>query len=932
MKLLSTFKKTGLSLLLSCLFFTSYGQIALSDTGNCVSHTLHAVMTGTIPTGSGITADDGYSGLINIGFTFNFYGTNYTQLLIGSNGVVNFTSTLAGAYCPWPISAALLGNPSMRNAICGPWCDMCMPCGSPSPYGTITYSTIGTAPNRRFAVTWCGDAMFSCTTQWTTSQIIIFEGSNLIEVHTAHKTVCAGWNGGYAIVGVQNAAGTVATVAPGRDFPTNWSVVAPPEAWRFTSTGPSYAVTSIPYAPAPYATSAIYWYDSSTGAYLGTGPYLTVMPVVGTTYMAAALGCNDTTKAYIHITPASITGGGGIPHINNVTFSNPTECGKCDGSITLHGVNPHQIDSLFWSIGGVAQPIMVDSALVDSTITLSNLCGNIYDYLYVKVGDCPSNQVGPITLVAPVLAITSSSFTNPTICGRHDGTITLFGLTPLKAYTLNYTRDGVAQTPTSGYVAADGSITITGLDSAVYASFAATVGLCTAPWSAVTLVDPPPFPASFTYEIHPGCNGDSVLVTNTSTPGGYNAYWNFEASDPMDSTHLYHVYATQPTYMLDPNIILTYNTTTFHKANCQTTASLTPHIDHHIIAQFTQDKDTICLGMPIQFTNTTDHANPATYHWEFGDGAASDVTDPTNTYPLPAIAWVTTLTATDSIVGCVSTATHISNVVLVTVTPPGDTSVCLRDSMLMRSGLIDIIGYNGTPTYEWTFSTDESIATNLSNNNIEHPLFFGIGDFPYRLTVTVFPSLAQLPYGCHAFGDQTIHSFPPITFTNVTRSPQIISFGSTIQLNAEGAVYYTWTPNNGTLSNPDIHNPIAKPTDSVTTYVVHGMTEAGCNDSTSIKVYVDFDNTDYIPTAFTPNGDGKNDKFHPVKFKFQKLVEMRIYNRWGQILFQSSNPEDGWDGTFNGVPQDMGAYSYEIIAAHADGSQKVYKGTVTLIR
>lgn len=935
MKRNSIFKGISLSVLLSLFFLTpSYSQIAITDTGNCLNHTLHASLTGTIPISSGITADDGYSGLIPIGFSFTFYGTAYTQLTIGSNGVLNFNASLAGGGCPWPISAALLGNPSMRNAICGPWCDMCMPCGSPSPYGTITYSTIGIAPNRKFAVTWCGDAMFGCTTQWTTSQIILYEGTNDIEVHTAHKTICTTWNGGYAIVGVQNAAGTVATVAPGRDYPSTWAVTSPPEAWRFSTTGPSYSVTSIPYAPAPYATSAVYWYDSTTGAYLGTGAYLTVSPSVPTTYMAVALGCNDSTKAYIHVLPPSIIGGGGIPHINNITYANPSECGKCDGSITLYGVNPHQIDTIFYSIGGTPQPVIVDSAHTDSTITLTGLCGGVYDYIYVKVANCPSNEV-TATLVTPTLAISHVASTDPTICGSFDGTIKLFGLTPLKAYSLAYKKDGVAQTPLTGTVAADSSITISGLEAAAYDNFAATVGLCTAPWGPITLNDPAPFPASFTFTTHPGCNGDTVVVTNTSTPSGYHAYWSYEGSE-LDSVHTSHVYMDQnnPTpYVGTYNVILTYNTTNFHKVNCQTTTNATVTFDHHIIAAFIQNTDTMCHGTEIEFTNNTDHANPALYAWDYGDKSTSTEANPKYTYPLPSSVsgYTVTLTATDSIVGCKSVTTHVSDVVLVTVKAPNDTSVCLRVPMLMRSGEIHIYGFDGPPIYTWSLDNAETV-TNLDNPSIENPYFSGIGDFPYKLTVTVVPSATQTPLGCSSSDVQTIHSFPPITFTNLTPSPTIIEQGTTVQLNASGAKYYTWTPNNGTLSNPDIPNPVAKPVDSVTSYVVHGMTEFGCLDSATIKVYVDFDNTEFIPTGFTPNGDGKNDKFGPIKFKLQKLVEMRVYNRYGEVVFQSSNAQDGWDGTYHGVPQDMGTYSYEVIAARPDGTQKVYKGSVTLIR
>ncbi|NDC42432.1 MAG: hypothetical protein EBZ77_12940, partial [Chitinophagia bacterium] len=263
-----------LALLTSLFLFSGFNnaraQLYLSaDSVSCgaTSDTLRAVLVGDAPTSAGITSDDGYSGLISIGFTFNFYGTNYTQLCIGSNGILNFNSSSAGSYCPWPISAALSGNSSVYNCICGPWCDIYIPAG-----GTITYSTVGTSPNRKFAATWCSTAMYSCTSQWITTQIIIYETTNVIETHIAHKTICS-WNGGYAIVGVQDATGSASTAAPSRDYPTTWT--ATNEAWRFTPvSSSSYTCSSISFAPIPYASSTICWYDSATHTFLGTGPTL----------------------------------------------------------------------------------------------------------------------------------------------------------------------------------------------------------------------------------------------------------------------------------------------------------------------------------------------------------------------------------------------------------------------------------------------------------------------------------------------------------------------------------------------------------------------------------------------------------------------------------------------------------------------------------
>jgi len=242
-----------------------------------------------VGTSSNIAIDDIYSSVVNIGFTFNYYGNNYTQCVIGANGKISFGTSNAGLYDPWTINAALAGNSGALNCICGPYCDMDIVYG-----GQITYFTAGTAPNRIFVATFCHDAMFSCTAQNTTTQIILYETLNTAEVHIGHKDTCVSWNGGYAIVGVQNATGTASTAAPGRDYPSVWT--ASNEAWSFTPDGTfsSYSVNSIPYSPSPYYT--IYWYDSTTGAFLGSGDSLVIDTATAGNFKAVAVSCSDTSS------------------------------------------------------------------------------------------------------------------------------------------------------------------------------------------------------------------------------------------------------------------------------------------------------------------------------------------------------------------------------------------------------------------------------------------------------------------------------------------------------------------------------------------------------------------------------------------------------------------------------------------------------------
>jgi len=195
----------------------------------------------------------------------------------------------------------------------------------------------------------------------------------------------------------------------------------------------------------------------------------------------------------------------------------------------------------------------------------------------------------------------------------------------------------------------------------------------------------------------------------------------------------------------------------------------------------------------------------------------------------------------------------------------------------------------------------------------------------YTLTVT------DNTTGCEGKANTTlvIVPIPPVQLSNVSGT-QTINYGSSVQLNADNALYYWWLPDDGTISNRNINNPFVNPTQT-TVYTVYGMDSLGCVDSSKITVNV-IDDSISIPTAFTPNNDGLNDVFRPLGMKYQGLVEFSVYNRWGQRIFSTSNKDQGWDGTFNGVKQDVDVYNYVIIVSLTDGTTRMFKGNVTLVR
>jgi gliding motility-associated-like protein len=86
-----------------------------------------------------------------------------------------------------------------------------------------------------------------------------------------------------------------------------------------------------------------------------------------------------------------------------------------------------------------------------------------------------------------------------------------------------------------------------------------------------------------------------------------------------------------------------------------------------------------------------------------------------------------------------------------------------------------------------------------------------------------------------------------------------------------------------------------------------------------------------LPTAFSPNGDGQNDILY-VRGAAIQTMDLKIYNRWGQLVFESTSQAIGWDGTFNGEPQPIEAYAYVLDVTFIDGTAKLLKGNVTLLR
>lgn len=150
------------------------------------------------------------------------------------------------------------------------------------------------------------------------------------------------------------------------------------------------------------------------------------------------------------------------------------------------------------------------------------------------------------------------------------------------------------------------------------------------------------------------------------------------------------------------------------------------------------------------------------------------------------------------------------------------------------------------------------------------------------------------------------------------------------QLNGTGGGSYSWSPSTG-LNDPNIANPVGLLQDDII-YTLTVTTAEGCTDTDEINVTIFKESRVYVPTGFTPNGDGRNDTFQPYFIGIRQLDYFVVYNRWGQEVFSSKTIGPGWDGRIKGVLQSSGVYVWRLQATDYVGKVYQMKGSVTLIR
>jgi len=325
----------------------------------------------------------------------------------------------------------------------------------------------------------------------------------------------------------------------------------------------------------------------------------------------------------------------------------------------------------------------------------------------------------------------------------------------------------------------------------------------------------------------------------------------------------------------------------------------------------------VCTGL-IQFTGLSTMAGPVSWEWDFGDGNTSTLPNPQHTYADPTQTYIVRVKITSSTSCGYTERTKLIFPGGLVISPAFD-YVAKCDSGYVRFTNLSTV--NPDPTAAqllWDFGDGN---TSTEPNPI-HPYAAG-GIYTVNLSIqTGTPCLDKSVTQVINLEIPDIHAFPNIT----------VDAGQPVQLGVTGGGnIFVWTPANG-LSDDSISNPIAVPPRSMF-YKVTVTNDAGCKDSDSVYIKVNPLPGIYMPTAFTPNNDGKNDIIRPTVTKEFMLEEFSIYNRWGEKIFTTSQNGAGWNGKRNGLVQDTGVYIWIVNATdNRDGAKHRLKGTFVIIR
>jgi len=863
----------------------------------------------TTTSSTGCTDVSSQSVVVNNGPTVTV-PADITQCAGTSVTATTFTSSPAGATYAWTNSNTAIGLGASGNGNV--------------PAFTATNAT-GSPITATITVT---PTLNGCTGTADTYTITI-NPTPTVTVNS--PTICAGgtanliangatsytWSAGATSTGVNTADASPGTT-------TNYTVTGTTAGCSATATATVTVVGSMTVtvnSPTICAEDAATLTAGGANTYLwsdgSTDNPLIVSPGTTTTYTVTGSsgGCSGTATSTVTVNA-----------LPNVTVNSPTICPGGSATLTAAGAT-----SYLWDTGSTTNPLIVTPANT-TTYTVTGTSSG-----------CSATATSTVTVNAN-LNVTVNS---PTICDGQNATLTAAGATtyvwsdgsttnPLvvsPASTTNYTVTGtsisctgtgtatvtVNPVPTvtvnSPTICAGSPATLTAAGAATYTwnngstanpltvspSVTATYTVtgtdlgCTASATATVTVNPSP---TVTVNSPTICAGDAATLT---AAGATTYVWSTgETTNPISVSP-----ATDNTYTL-----------TGTTAGCTGTATSSVTVILVTVA-VSPATAAICEGELVDITAS----GATTYSWSPATGLSSATGNPVSANPVIT----TTYTITGTFQGCTDDET-----ITVTVNPNpvvDFTALPVSGCMPLVVQFNDLSTVSSGTITSWQWQANNNSFSDEPNNSYT---FNNAGLYDITLTVTSdqgcsttltstdLINVSPLPVAEFAASPEwTQINEPEITFTD-------LSSGSPVQ----------WNWLFGTGDGSTVPDPVYSFPDTGTyTVMLTIVNQYGCTDSFEMNIVIAPYFTLYVPTAFTPDGNGMNDVFLP-KGQYLRNYTLRIFNRWGEQVFESFDPAVGWDGKSRRTGKELipGVYVYRISASDEHNRPQDFKGTVTIVR
>lgn len=579
--------------------------------------------------------------------------------------------------------------------------------------------------------------------------------------------------------------------------------------------------------------------------------------------------------------------------------------------------------------------------------------GGVYS-LVITLGSCPSDQEDVTITVNP----------SPTVTASNDGPVCL-------GEEVNFTSSGgtsYSWTGPNGFTNSNQNFTIGSAATTDEGTYEVTVtdgNGCSAIAQTTFTISPGPDLTASSEDV--SCNGEDDGEASVSATGNgpFNYEWNPGGLNGAQVTDL------------APN---TYTVTVTDGNGCASEATVTINEPDVIDLTFTILEADCNVDNGSAEVIASGGASGFTYEWSPGGQTTSDINN--------VSAGIYQVTVTDGSGCAVTESVTINSANAPTLTIDNITDLNCNGA---GNGSATISANGGTPPYTYSWSptggnaataenlsagtytvtvTDDDGCPSFIEVTINEPDAISIegdvedalcGNFDGSIALTVSGGTGSYSYdwtpsgsgnnlsdlapgnysvvvsdanGCEETANFLVGVTGNIPISVLPETVTVEAGESTqLQVIVGGGVTgetYTWTPDED-LSCSNCPNPIATPSET-TTYTVTVSTDDGCSSSDTILVIVEQPCTDvFVPTVFSPNGDNINDLVC-VKGSCIKDLDFRIFNRWGEVVFETKDPTECWDGTQNGEPLNTGIFAFKVLIVTIDGQEIEKSGSLTLVK